>query len=258
MLSGRGKLSLMIFLRVLAMLLCGFVSVPMLSQFDEPFDKPVKKTVVNLGRSQYLMPESDQRVKLTCSYYPNFTVKEVNDPGWKGSKMLVVVPTSFAQSPECNRKRVPGDHLLRGGDSYFGGVKGDLVFLTDFDSTDGGMLFTVFDSKTGSKVFQDQAAFREHSGERSEIDFVRASGEQLTLRYMRVFAGDCSVAKDGIACWNKIRQRAGLVHAPMPACKDSEPPDGAPSAIGYPVEVTFIPMPSVKVLGNPSWCWPQL
>ncbi len=247
----------MAYRQILTVLLFLVTSVPLLAQHYQPYDKPLKTSVVNLGWSQYLMPHNRMRIQLTCSYYSNFIVKELNDPGLKGSK-VVVAPVKSAQAPECDQRRIHGDHQLSWGDSYFGGVKGSLVFLTNLDGTAGGMAFTMFDSMTGMKVFQDEAAFRHLSGERTELRFIDAADGKFKLRYLRVFVGECSVPKEGNACWNKISQKAGFHDALMPVCKDSVPPDGAPSAIGYPVEVMFLPKPSVRVLGNPTKCWPQL
>ena len=44
----------------------------------ESFDKPIRKTVVNLGRSRTIMPNYPARIKLSCFYYPGFMVKERN------------------------------------------------------------------------------------------------------------------------------------------------------------------------------------
>jgi hypothetical protein len=49
----------------------------------ESFDKPVRKTVVNLGRSSYLTSNVPARTQLSCFYYPDFMVKQLNDPGVK-------------------------------------------------------------------------------------------------------------------------------------------------------------------------------
>jgi hypothetical protein len=47
----------------------------------ESFDKPVRKATVNLGRSPYLMRNDPRPIQLSCFYYPDFIVKELDNPG---------------------------------------------------------------------------------------------------------------------------------------------------------------------------------
>jgi hypothetical protein len=225
----------------------------------EPFDKPLQKKVVNFGHSQYLMPNDDRHVKLTCSYYPNFMVKELNDPGNKGALLIALVPVRPGQSPGCTRTHGPGEKVFKDWDGYFGGVKRDLVFLYASDGTGGGLPFTAFDSKTQAKVFRDSVSLFDSHGERNhELDFVQASDRQITLRYLRVVSGTCSVPKDGSACWSKFKEQTGLKVAPMPKCSDypDENAGRAPSVIAYPVEVSLFPKPSITALANPVKCYP--
>jgi hypothetical protein len=224
----------------------------------EPFDKPLQKKVVDLGPSRALGPSPDSHMKLTCSYYPKFMIKELNDPGNKGALSIALVPVSSGHSAECTKNQSPGEFKDFYG--YFGGVKRDLVFLYDSDSDDGGGIpFTGFDSKTQAKIFRDSATLlNSHSDRNNKIDFVQASDAQMTLRYLRVVTGTCSVPKDGNACWNKFKEQLGLGQAPMPKCSD-EPGEYAgrfPSVIAYPVETSLFPKPSIKAIGNPVRCYP--
>jgi hypothetical protein len=50
----------------------------------ESFNKPLRETVVNLGRSPYLMPKNPARIQLSYFYYADFTVEELNNVGLKG------------------------------------------------------------------------------------------------------------------------------------------------------------------------------
>jgi hypothetical protein len=222
----------------------------------EPFDKPLQEKVVDFGRSRYLMPNDDRHAKLTCSHYPNFMVKELNDPGLKGA-LITLVPVRQGHNPACTRTRSRGEKVFKDWGGYFGGVKRDLVFLYDSDGTDGGLPFTAFDSKTLAKIFQDSVALQ---GElHHEIDFVQASDKQITLRYLRVVSGTCSVPKDGSACWTKFKEQTGLRLAPMPKCSDYPGKEAgkATSVIAYPVEVSLFPKPSITALANPVKCWPS-
>jgi hypothetical protein len=230
----------------------------------EPFDKPLQTKVVDLGRSPHLMPNDDRHIKLTCSYYPKFMIKELNDPGNKGALWIALVPAKPGHISACTRTHGPEDNVFNDldghyWDGYFGGVKRDLVFLYDSDGTNGGIPFTVFNSKTYAKVFRDSVSLLDsHVELHHEIDFVQASDTQMTLRYLRVVTGTCSVPKDGSACWNKFKEQLGLRLGPMPKCSD-EPGKYArtePSVIAYPVETSLFPKPSIKAIDNPVRCYP--
>jgi hypothetical protein len=66
----------------------------------ESFDKPLRKTVENLGRSPYLMPNNPARIQLSCFYYPDLMVKELNNPGLKGVRWVTVTPVKD-EVPVC-------------------------------------------------------------------------------------------------------------------------------------------------------------
>ena len=68
----------------IATIVGGFLAaVSLVSQagLAESFDKPLHKTVLDLGRSTYLMRNDDRHVTVTCWYYNHFMVKEQNDFG---------------------------------------------------------------------------------------------------------------------------------------------------------------------------------
>ncbi len=200
------------------------------------------------------MPNDDRHVKLTCSYYPKFMVKELNDPGNKGALLIAMVPARAGRISVCTRRHGHGDKVFKDWDGYFAGVKRDLVFLYDSDGTNGGIGFTAFDSKTEAKVFKDLVKL---TGSRfDELDFVHASDRQMTLRYLRVVSGDCSVPKDGSACWSKFKEQFGLRLAPMPTCDYQDEDVRSPSVIAYPVEVSLFPKPSITALASPVKCYP--
>jgi hypothetical protein len=219
----------------------------------EPFDKPVQTKVVDLGRSSLLMRRED--VKLTCFYYPQFMIKQLDDPGNKGALLIAIVATRPGHSPECIRGQSAGERAFKNWDGYFAGVKRDLVFLYDSDGTDGGLGFTAFNSETMAKVFRDSVSIDIHRKLDSLLDFVPASDGQITLKYLRVVSGPCSVPKDGSVCWSKFKQQTGLRDAPMPACSYHGEDVRAPSVIGYAVEVSLFPKPSIKALAGPVKCW---
>jgi hypothetical protein len=249
--------------KVPAVLLLGAVVLGMTisssAAYAEPFDKPLQKKVVDLGRSPHLMPNDHRHVTFTCSYYPKFMIKELNDPGNKGALLIAIVPARPGQIPECTQKHGPGEKVFKDWNGYFGGVKRDLVFLFASDGDNGGLPFTAFNSKTQAKIFRDSVSLLDsHDELRHEIEFVQASDTQITLRYLRVVTGTCSVPKDGSACWSKFKEQLGLRLAPVPKCSD-EPGEYAgrePSVIAYSVQASLFPKPSITALGNPVKCYP--
>jgi hypothetical protein len=222
----------------------------------ESFDKPLQKKVVDIGRSEYLMSNDNRHVTLTCSYYSTFMIKELNDPGNKGALSISVSPDHAA----CTKTSGPGERLFNDQDGhpwdgYFAGVKQNLVFLRRSDGDGGGLPFAAFDPTTGTKLFEDSV--RLGSGGNLDLNFVHASSSQITLRYSRVVTEDCSIPKDGSACWNKFKDKSGLKLAPMPSCNYRGEDPRAPSVIDYRVEVSLFPKPSIKALANPVDCWPH-
>jgi hypothetical protein len=218
----------------------------------EPFDKPLRVKVVDFGHSPELMPSDNKHIHLTCAYYPNFMMKELNDPGNEGALWIGISPSQSGHTPPCIKGQGPGEREFKNFYGYFGGVKRNLVVLYDPDGTDGGLRFHIFDSKTMVMVFEDSASLDTNA----DLDFVPAKGSQITLRYMRVLSVDCSVPKQGIACWDKFRQKAGLQAAPMPNCNYKGQDVSDTSTIAYPVETSLFPKPFTKAVANPVKCYP--
>jgi hypothetical protein len=67
----------------------------------------------------------------------------------------------------------------------------------------------VFDA-SGKKLFDDLI--------KGDFRSVHVAASTVTLKYQRAFAGPCSVAKDGAACWSKVASAAGVAAAPAPDC----------------------------------------
>ena len=221
----------------------------------ESYDKPIRKAVVNLGRSPELMPNNPARIQLSCFYYANFTVKELDDPGLKGTRWVTITPAINKDLPACRLAHTPTERFLAKEWWSFEGVKGSLLFLRAADGQNGGMPFRIMDWKTGKKIFEDS------SWSSGNLDFVPTSEGTVTLRYLRVVSGDCSIPKDGISCWSEFRSRYGLVLATIPKCTNSVVDDkgvapelNTPSAIAYPVEVELFPRPSLRAVPGPVLC----
>lgn len=224
----------------------------------ESFDKPVRETVVDLGPSAYLMPGSRSRIQLHCSYYPAFMVKQLDDPGLKGTRWVTIVPILNGHVPACRRSHGPTERFIATEWWTFIEAKGSLLFLEAADGSSGGMPFRILDLKTGKKIFEDSRWWDGH------LEFVHTPDGRMSLRYLRVVEGDCSIPKGGASCWNRFREKFGLPLAAAPKCTGSEEEQTIPaheeqmeSAIAYPVEVELSARPSIKAVPGPVKCRPR-
>ncbi len=216
---------------------------------------------MDLGPSPYLMPRDRSRIKLYCAYYRDFMIKELDDPGLKGTEWVTISTIHGEHIPACRKSHGPEERFLAKVWWGFVGVKGTLLFLEAADGENGGMPFRVLDWKTEKDIFSDSIALPYYK--LRDFDFIRTSSGELLLRYSRVVAGDCSIPKDGLTCWNKLRRKFGLLSATAPACTGYEeevpvPADEVqtPSAIMYSVEVKLSSTPSSRAITGPVKCRP--
>lgn len=233
----------------------------------EPFDKPLHKRVLDMGRSQHLMRTDNRHVTVTCWYYSRFMIKEQNDPGLKGAELIALAPVRSGRSPRCSPARQPEEKqfnewssefkTLASWNGYFAGVKRNLVFLERPDGDENsGIPFSVFDADTQTKLFEDSVLLG--AGGERELNFLPATGNQVSFRFLRVASTGCSIPKSGESCWNKIQQQTGLIQSPMPRCSDYEGEEAgtAASVIAYLVEVSLYPKPAIRPLGGSAMCYP--
>jgi hypothetical protein len=233
----------------------------------ESFDKPVRKTVVNLGRSKTTMPNYPARMQLSCFYYPGFMVKEMIDQGVKGSQWVTIAPVINGNAPACRLARATSEQFMTEDGWFFEGVKGSLLFL---EASEGdvnfGMPFRILEMKTGKKLFEDSSGHH-------HFKFTHASDGEMSLRYLRRVGGDCSIPKDGMSCWSKFRRHYGLELTTVPKClgyrhegdkewtvaDEGVPPEeiNVPSAIDYPVVVELLPRPSIRAVPDPVSCFAE-
>jgi hypothetical protein len=224
---------------------------------DEGFDKPVKKTVVDLGPSPYYRLTQRVRKKLTCYYYSTFTVKQY-DEGQKGAEWLSIVPLTRA---ECTRTHSEGENILtwREWSGYFWGAKDGYAVFVAPDGEDGGLPFAVFDGKTGRKLFED-ASLDDYYQKTLQIkNAFRISGgaDHITrLTYLRVARAGCNLKTGQADCWNKIRAEFGITQTDIPVCSRYEKAADWESAIVYPVSVLLTDSPQIKTVDGPVFCWP--
>ena len=256
-------------------LILGLLLLASLS-WGETFDKPVRKQRVDLSRTPNQLTD---RARVTCYFFPNFMVKEV-DMGEVGAERLGIVPVKPRSTGKCVRARSKEEIVIPAEQwsGYFMGVKKDYVFLSGDDLWNSSSPFAIFDSKTGKKLFEDSA---------KEISFVTRPDQTIAMRYLRVVSDDCFILKDAV-CWPRMAAKYGLdnaaapdcrkgyeasaesmakgrcaaQHAPVAACLKKERPLAlkqaldSPSVISYPVEVELGATPSAKPTGAAVGCWP--
>jgi hypothetical protein len=241
------------------------------------FDKPLQKKTVDLGASKF---SSGSHAKVSCYFFARFMVKEV-DLGEKGASRLAIAPIAKGDAAKCTRSREKTERVVNPSDwsGYFKGVKNDLVFFDADDGVNGGMGFAIYDAKTGKKVFEDTVF--------GPVEFLESN--PLTLKYTRVFDGECVIPKENAACWDRIQTKIGLTSSPMPDCQKgyeasarnlakgrcqaqstdnaeclarelklaTEQTNAASSVIAYPVEVLLVPHPTIKPVAGTVQCWPS-
>lgn len=225
---------------------------------NEGFDKPLKKTVVDLGPSPFYKASQHVRNKLTCYSYSTFTVKEY-DQGEKGAEWLSIVPSAQAA---CTRRHREGEkvYIYPEWSGYFRGAKGPLAFFDAPDGTDGGLPFAVFDVRTGRKLFEDSSllAFYQKKLHIKNVFRVTSGADQIPqLTYLRVVRAGCDLKTGQADCWNKVRAEFRIPQTEIPVCSKHEQAEGSwESAIVYPVSVLLTDSPQIKAVDGPVFCWP--
>lgn len=244
--------------------------------WGQTFDKPVRKQRINLKRTP---DQTTDRARVTCYFFPNFMVKEV-DMGEVGAERLGILPVTPQSTGKCVRARGKEEIVIPAEQwsGYFMGVKKDYIFLSGSDLWNGATPFAIFDAATGKKLFEDSA---------KEISFVTRPDQTIAMRYLRVVSDDCFILKNA-ACWQRMASKYGLdaatlpdcrkgydasaeemakgrctaQRAPLAACLKKERPLAlkqaldSPSVISYPVEVELGATPTAKPTGAAVGCWP--
>jgi hypothetical protein len=244
--------------------------------WGQTFDKPVRKQRVDLRRTPNQLTD---RARVTCYFFPNFMVKEV-DMGEVGAERLGILPVTPQSTGKCVRARGKEEIVIPAEQwsGYFMGVKKDYIFLSGSDLWNSSSPFAIFDSRTGKKLFEDSA---------KEISFVTKPDQAMAMHYLRVVSDDCFILKDA-ACWQRMAAKYGLNNAaapdcrkgyeasaesmakgrcaaqraPLAACMKKERPLAlkqaldSPSVISYPVEVELGATPTAKPTGAAVGCWP--
>ena len=225
------------------------------------FDTPIKEVTVALGRDPDY-PGGDVRSKLSCYYFPQLLVKELDVHGEIGSKWLSMLRSRDGR-PACKPSHEPGEKMVKWpswGEGYFWGVKDNLVFFSCPETQQGDCEFAVYDSTTGTRLFEGDVAL---SGEPAEMHMkVFSTKAGVVAKYLAAADAGCDLYAKGTECWKKVKAKFGLKSDHKPDC-DGYPraykffqTDRIESMIGYPVEVTLSPQPTVETVAGPIQCWP--
>lgn len=226
--------------------------------------------MVHLGRSHNLMPNNPAQVQLHCFYYPKFLIKELDDPGLKGAVWVTISPIREVIAPACRQSHDADERFLDRGTWLFMGVKGSFLFMEPPDGENGAMYFRIIDPTTRRKIFEDTVVVWEAGREIDPFRFAGTGDGRMAIEYRRSVQSTCSIPKDGLSCWNKIRAQLGIQTSAVPKCTgyvepgkkkwvigdDGLPPDelDSPSVIAYPVTVQLLLRPIRKVVAGPVSC----
>jgi len=153
--------------------------------------------------------------------------------------------------------------MINGVVGYFMGAKGRLVFFSAADGFNEGMPFVVYDSQTGTRVFEDSyhdTSIFNRKVDSSPFNHMRVfegRNGQFSLKYLRVVEATCDLRSEKSPCWEGVRKRLELETAKTPMCSGyKDITTRWESAVAYPVEVTLFPKPVTKPIDGPVRCWP--
>ncbi len=220
---------------------------------------------MDFGPSPYYDPRQKVRKELSCYFYLTFIVKEY-DEGQKGSEWLAIAPVEGPTAPACALTHSANEKVITypewGG--YFLGAKGRLVFFREPDGFNAGMPFVVYDSRTETKVFEEDSyhdtTLFNQKAENSPFNHMRViegRDGQFTLKYLRVVEADCDLHSEKSSCWERVRKTLKLQTTEAPTCTGYQAISTRfESAVAYPVEVTLFPKPVTKTIEGPVRCWP--
>lgn len=261
----RTKIALLESLAILA-LFCGLHAHGQIARpRASPFDRPMRHLEVDLGLSEFYEPIQNMHSYLTCYYYAHFLVKQL-DLRQKGAEWVGIVPIPKGEAPKCNQAKEKSEIRLdqKDWEGYFSGVVGNLVFIDDADGLNGSIGYVVFDATSGRELFRDQAERKIKmkggrlvwEGQRLRIE--RSPHGAPVLSYIRAYFADCSLQKDGAACWSKIRAATKLPAMAVPACTGEfkDDPDD-PSVVFFPVRVVLGSHPEPEVMPGRVRCQAQ-
>lgn len=273
--------------RLVLVSLAGFMQVseifaaamtPTKSKSSRGFETAIATKRVDLGKSEQ---RPDFEAYLQCHYFSRVIVKVI-DRGQKGADQISFINTLDSKTELPCRVETEADEFVipsEGSDGwkgYFMGVKNELVLLRAADSSNGAIGFTVFDSSTRKKVFEDRAE--------NAVSVVKKNKKLEVLTYRRVYVASCSIPDVMGVCEKEVRKATGLSEKLGAKCEQgyqkSIDRDAAarcaedkskeclsregnalantwkvPSVISYPVEVSLGDFELTLARGKAN-CWP--
>jgi hypothetical protein len=228
------------------------------------YDKPLKEVVVDLGHSQYRPMNPEMHNKLSCYYYKNYLVKQL-DETQKGAEWFGIVPLKGGTMPECSQTKEANEIRINDDskyvwEGYFIGVIRDYLFLDSADGQDGALAFGIFDLHTGKKLFEDQYedVFLQSNGKYALHDDRKMrwnSNGELVINYIRVQYGTCFLMKKIAECRDKIESEIQAKQPVINDCSEFQKDDSAySSVIFYQAESTLKAKPETRPVVGPMRC----
>lgn len=183
------------------------------------FEPPLKTEKV----TERAAGEPDREI--TCTRYADLVVRQ-RDTDSSDPDDAILIPVKAGSSIDCKRAPGPEAHKIEVSGMIFMGRNGTFLFFEEAD-TNGIFPFVVFDAGTGRKLFEDASGY-------DGIDTFANENGTLKLGFRRAVRVDCSIPKQGAACWTRILreepvpQPVAALAAPIKACADAYRSDKAP------------------------------
>ncbi len=181
-------------------------------------------------------PELTAAQSFERTSYADFMVRETKtDSAERGPSFLVRQPAGGTRLP-CPGRHAASDVPLDEGETAFMGRKGPFLFYEATDTPDVEP-FSVWHEPDGKQLYSDVMAA---SG---GLQAISIAGGVLHLTYVRAYAGDCSLLKDGAACWAKSMKAGHFTRAvaarPPPATACTAPYRAAQAPVGDASVITY-------------------
>lgn len=213
------------------------------------FDPPLRQQVVPAPTG------ADGSAALTCTYYADVMVLETGsdspDPG-----PAYVVPVLRGAPPAClARASAHATAMKTDGYGLEGRKSGFLIFsqVGDVPSSPGMLVVHLPDGRT---IYSDTVV--EHG--LSNVRDIALQGDDLHIAYTRSVNGECSLPKDGAACWASLTKAGHLSRAvasqppPVAACtaayRKAKLPIGSASVLIYDVAIQLTSAGHATVLNR--------
>ncbi|MGU3664915.1 hypothetical protein ACLBX9_12080 [Methylobacterium sp. A49B] len=194
--------------------------------------------------------------QITCTIYADLMVRE-SDTDTPDPEDAALIPLSGGREPNCAVAPGPAARkLATGGQRFLGRRARFLVF--EQASTNGTMPFAVLDAASGRTLFVDTTTYE-------GIDSFAVADDGLRIAFRRGVQADCSIPKQGAACWARIVREEKLpepiatLTVPSKVCtaayRTGKAPRDTLSIVYFPVRLAWTGRLSVEAAG-PVQCRP--